>query len=293
MTELLYVSCADALAIEILELAADGALHRRTTVPVPVPGSAAAATSVPLALSPDRTRLYAAVRAPPYPLASFAVAPDGGLTLLGITDLPHAMAYITVAGGHLLSASYPGSLLASHPIGADGAAHGPASQVTATPEKAHCIVADPSGRFVYVPCLGGDVILHLILDQATGTLRPAGEGGVPVRPGAGPRHLRFGADGRFAYVVNELDATIDTYAFEPSTGALALCQTVATLPPGTEGRIAAADLQVTPDGRFLYASERLTNILSGWRIDAATGILTPLGGLDVAANPNWITFLGG
>lgn len=189
----------------------------------------------------------------------------------------------SVVGGHVLGASYPGSLICSHPIGPDGLAHGPASQVTATPEKAHSIVPDPSGRFVYVPCLGGDVILHLELDPATGTL--AERGRVPVRPGAGPRHLRFGRDGRFAYVINELDASIDTYAFDPATGALALRQTVAMLPAGVRGRIAAADLHITPDGRFLYASERLTNTLSAWRIDPPSGRLAPLGAVPSEPTP--------
>lgn len=283
MTERLYVSCADARCIEILDLDDAGTLRRHATVPVPGPGPDGAAMSMPLALSADRSRLYAAIRTAPYPLASFAVAADGGLALLGTTDLPAGMAYISAVGRHLLSASYPGSLIASHPIGADGVAHGPATQVTATPEKAHCILPDPAGRFVYVPCLGGDVVLHLQLDPATGALAPAGQGRVEVRPGAGPRHMRFAAGGRIAYVLNELDASLDTYAVAPATGALTLRQTVQTLPPGTEGRIAAADLHLPPDGRFLYASERLTNTLSAWGVDPATGHLSPLG--SVASEP--------
>jgi 6-phosphogluconolactonase len=352
MPERLYVSCADARTIEILDLDESGTLRRHATVPVP--GPAGVAMSMPLALSADRTRLYAAVRAAPHPLASFAVAEDGGLTLLGTTDLPAGMAYISVLGRYLLSASYPGSLIASHPIGADGAAHGPAIQITATPDRAHCILPDPAGRFVYVPCLGGDAILHLEFNPATGALVPAGQGRsgqgrsgqgrsgqgrVEVRAGAGPRHMRFAAGGRVAYVLNELDASLDIYAVDPATGALSLRQTVQTLPPGTQGRIAAADVHLTPNGCFLYASERLTNSLSAWRIAPDTGLLSPLGsvpsepgprgfaispdgrfllcagqtshrvgvyaidaetgelktvgGLQVAANPNWVTFLRG
>ena len=111
MTERLYVSCADARAIEILDLDDAGMLHRHATVPVP--GPQGDGMSMPLALSADRSRLYAAIRAAPYPLASFAVAGDGGLALLGSTDLPASMAYISVAGRHVLSASYPASLIAS------------------------------------------------------------------------------------------------------------------------------------------------------------------------------------
>jgi 6-phosphogluconolactonase len=283
MTHRLYVSCANDRAIEILDLDAGGTLRRHSTVAVP--GPAGEAISMPLALSADRTRLYAAVRVAPYPLASFAVAGDGGLTLLGTTELPAGMAYISAVGRHLLSASYPASLIASHKIGADGVAHGPPSQVTATPDKAHCILPDPAGRFVYVPCLGGDVILHLHFDRATGLLTPVGEGRVAVRPGAGPRHMRFAAGGRVAYVLNELDASLDRYAVDPATGTLSLRQTVQTLPAGTVGRIAAADLHLTPDGRFLYASERLTDTLSAWRVDSATGDLAPLGSIASEAGP--------
>jgi 6-phosphogluconolactonase len=283
MTHRLYVSCANDRAIEILDLDAGGTLRRHSTVAVP--GPAGEAISMPLALSADRTRLYAAVRVAPYPLASFAVAGDGGLTLLGTTELPAGMAYISAVGRHLLSASYPASLIASHKIGADGVAHGPPSQVTATPDKAHSILPDPAGRFVYVPCLGGDVILHLHFDRATGLLTPAGEGRVPVRPGAGPRHMRFAAGGRVAYVLNELDASLDRYAVDPATGTLSLRQTVQTLPAGTVGRIAAADLHLTPDGRFLYASERRTGTLSAWRVDSATGDLAPLGSIASEAGP--------
>jgi 6-phosphogluconolactonase len=283
MTHRLYVSCANDRAIEILDLDVGGTLRRHSTVAVP--GPAGEAISTPLALSADRTRLYAAVRVAPYPLASFAVAGDGGLTLLGTTELPAGMAYISAVGRHLLSASYPASLIASHKIGADGVAHGPPSQVTATPDKAHCILPDPAGRFVYVPCLGGDVILHLHFDRAAGTLTPAGEGRVAVRPGAGPRHMRFAAGGRVAYVLNELDASLDRYAVDPATGTLSLRQTVQTLPAGTVGRIAAADLHLTPDGRFLYASERLTGTLSAWRVDSATGDLAPLGSIASEAGP--------
>lgn len=283
MTHRLYVSCANDRAIEILDLDVGGTLRRHSTVAVP--GPAGEAISMPLALSADRTRLYAAVRVAPYPLASFAVAGDGGLTLLGTTELPAGMAYISAVGRHLLSASYPASLIASHKIGADGVAHGPPSQVTATPDKAHCILPDPAGRFVYVPCLGGDVILHLHFDRATGLLTPVGEGRVAVRPGAGPRHMRFAAGGRVAYVLNELDASLDRYAVDPATGTLSLRQTVQTLPAGTVGRIAAADLHLTPDGRFLYASERLTGTLSAWRVDSATGDLAPLGSIASEAGP--------
>lgn len=280
MAELLYVSCADVRTIEVLELDAAGGLRRRGTVAVP--GPEGTAMSMPLAWSADRRRLYAAVRNRPFPLASFAVGADGGLELLGTAELPEAMAYLRVAGGHVLGASYPGSLVASMPIGADGVARGPARHVMATPEKAHCILPDPTGRFLYVPCLGGDTILRLALDPSSGRFNELGR--VAVRKGAGPRHMVFGRAGDRAYVLNELDGSIDVYDFEARSGALTLRQTVWQLPRETPGQIKAADLHLTPDGRFLYASERLTNTLSAWRVRADGG-LERVGGVGCEAGP--------
>lgn len=280
MAALLYVSCADAQAIELLELDAAGGLRRRGTVAVP--GPAGAAMSMPLALSADRRRLYAAVRKKPFPLASFAVGDDGGLSQLGTDELPEAMAYLSVFGGHVLGASYPGSVVASMLIGADGVARGPARHVMATPEKAHCILPDPSGRFVFVPCLGGDTVLRLGFDPASG--RFAEFGRVAIRPGAGPRHIVFDGTGDRAYLLNELDGTIEVYDYAAQTGALTPRQMVRQVPADAPGQIKAADLHLTPDGRFLYASERLTNTLSAWRVGADGG-LEPIGSVACEAGP--------
>ncbi|HEY0419225.1 MAG TPA: lactonase family protein [Acetobacteraceae bacterium] len=276
-----YVSCADDRAIHVLAMdEASGALRARAVVEVP--GPPGPATSMPLAFSVDRRFLYAAIRLPPYPVSCFVVDPPGGIPVLrGTAELPEAMAYIACAGGHLLGASYPGALLSSSPSGAGGVP-GVACDVVRTSPKAHSILPDPAGRFIYAAVLGGDEILIFTLD-AQGRLQPAGR--AEIRPGAGPRHLRFAPGGRFLYAVNESDATIDAWRVNTATGALSLEQTVAMLPPGTEGRIAAADIQITPDGRFLYASERLTNILFGCRVDAATGRLEPIGAVPAEAAP--------
>lgn len=334
MSQRLYVGCADAPAIDLLELDGAGALHHIARFAVPA--AAGPGMSLPLALAPDRSRLYAAIRSEPWRVASYAVGRDGALELLAVAPMPASMAYISLCGRHLVAASYPASLVASQRIDGDGVVRGGAVAQLSTPANAHCILPDPAGRFAYVPCLGGDAILWLTIDPATGAL--AERGRVAVHPGAGPRHMRFAADGRIAWVLNELDASLDVYACDPATGRLTLTQTVQTLPPGTDGRIAAADLHLTPDQRLLYASERLTNTLTAWRvgaggrltalgrfasepgprgfaispdgrflvcagqgsdrvaaraIDGATGALTPAGAIAVAANPNWITFLGG
>lgn len=275
---IVYVSCAGDHAIHVLELGTEGGL--RTVDVTAVPGPEGPSTSMALAL--HGRHLFAAVRAAPYPASSFAVGADGRLRWLGSADLPAAMAYITTdaAGRNLLGASYHDGVLMRMAIGADGVPHGPA-QVIATPPKAHSIITDPAGRRIYAAILGGDVILRLDIDPAGGDM--ALRDRTAVRAGAGPRHLRFGPDGRFLYAVNELDATVD--AFAVTNGALAHVQTVALLPPGTTGAIAAADIHLTPDGTLLFASERLSNTLSGFRVNPLSGTLSPAGTVPAEAAP--------
>ena len=327
MTEsVLFVSCADGSEIVTLALVREtGGLREiaRTAVPAPV----GQATSMPLALSADRTRLYAGVRIAPFPLVSFAVAAQtGALSVLGSTDLPAGMAYLSVMDRHVLGASYSGGLLSASPIGPDGVAHGPTAALATAP-RAHSIVPGPDGRFCYAAILGGDEVLHLALRH--GALQVVSR--CAAMPGAGPRHMRFSPDGRFLFVLNELDATLDTLAVA-ADGSLTRRHCVALLAPGTPGQIAAADLHLSADGAFLYASERLTNVLTAWRVTdgvlahtdtiaaepvprgfaldpsgrflvcagqdsgcvavyAAGARLERLGSLKLGGNPNWITFL--
>ena len=281
MSELLaYVSCADERVIVTFAMdRSTGALSRRATTSVPGPtdaGPTSPGMSMPLALSPDRKTLHAAVRLTPYPCSSFAITPaTGALTRIGGADLPEAMAYIVIdpSGRNLLGASYPGAMLSSTAIGADGAATGAPRQIIDTPPRAHAIITDAAGRHAYVPCLGGDVVLQLAINPDTGLLTQVGR--LPTHRGSGPRHMRLSPCGRIAYVLGELDATITACTVD-AQGRLAAFQTVSTLPHGfvvPDGkRIMAADIHLTPNGRFLYASERLSEILSAWRIGPGGGL---------------------
>jgi 6-phosphogluconolactonase len=83
----------------------------------------------------------------------------------------------------------------------------------------------------------------------------------------------FHPNGRFVYLLNELDASVDALAFDPQQGTLATLQTLTTLPAGFGAKPWAADLHLTPDGRFLYTSERTSSTLAAFAVDAATGRL--------------------
>jgi len=255
---------------------------------VAVPGTnEPSPTSIPMAVSPDRRFLYAALRSEPYPASSFAIDPQTGhLTHLGSAPLADSMAYIITdrTGRYLLSASYPGSKLAINAI--DGAGRvGAATQVLATGPKAHCVVVDASNRYVYCTNLGADIIMQMRFDAGSGTVSPNTPASVSTKPDAGPRHLAFHPNGRFLYLLNETDATLGAYAIDPANGTLAELQTVPTLPPDFTGKPSAADLHVTPDGRFIYSSERTTSTIKGYRIDPDRGTFSRCGRWPTETTP--------
>jgi 6-phosphogluconolactonase len=257
---------------------------------VAVPGTdKPSPTSMPLAVGPGHRFLYAALRSPPFPVASFAIDPASGrLALLGTAPLADSMAYIVTdrTGRFLFSASYPGAKLAINPIDGTGRVGAPPTQLLSTGPKAHCVVVDASNRYVYCTNLGADIIMQLQFDAATGTVVANEPAAIATHANAGPRHLAFHPNGRFLYLLNETDATLGTYAVDPGSGTLAELQPrVASLPPGSCGKPSAADLHVTADGRFLYASERATSTLAGFRIDAARGTLSLFGRFPTEMTP--------
>jgi 6-phosphogluconolactonase len=281
-----YVSCAAEGVIAAFRLdSATGALTPlgRTAVPGPVDPPPA---SMPLALSPDRRMLYAAGRNPPFPVASFAIGKTGALTLTGTGHLPAAMAYIATdrSGRFLFGASYHAAKLSVTPIGVNGVPGEPL-QVLDTQPKPHSILPDPANNAVYAAVLGGDAILRQAFCSVTGRLATPATPVAHTAPGAGPRHLRFARGGALLYVVNELDGTLNAYARDPATGALTDLQSVRLVPPAAPGEtLAAADLHLTPDERFLYASERVTNILAGFRL-RPDGRLDAIGSVPAEAVP--------
>jgi 6-phosphogluconolactonase (cycloisomerase 2 family) len=138
--------------------------------------------------------------------------------------------------------------------------------------KPHQAAFDPSGRFVVVPDKGRDVVESYALD-ASGKLHLGGS--AKAQEGAGPRHVAFGPDGRVAYVVNELNSTIEAFRFDPGNGALAAFQVVSSLPDSFTGDSRASEIQVSSDGRFVYASNRGSDTVGVFAVDRRSGRLTP------------------
>ncbi len=138
---------------------------------------------------------------------------------------------------------------------------------------AHCIVLDPTGRYAYSCDLGTDKIMIYQFDSKSGKLSPARQPWAAVKAGAGPRHLTFHPNGLHAYVINELDATVSAFEFDPASGALKELQNLPTLPTDFKGENTSADIHITPDGNFLYCSNRGYDHLAAFRIDNKSGQL--------------------
>jgi len=276
-----YVSNADSREISVLALdLASGELSPVQTVPV-------TGTVMPLAVSPDRKYLYAALRSEPYTVASFRIDPSTGkLSPIGASPLPDSMAYIATdrSGRHLFAASYGGHKMSVGRIGADGVA-GPAVQVLPTGQNAHAAVIDPGNRNLFVTNLGSDAVMQWRFDAASGELTPNTPPIFGARTKAGPRHMVFHPNGRIVYLLNELDAGVDVLAFDAARGTLSPLQTLSTLPAGFTGKPWAADLHLTPDGRFLYTSERTTNTLAVFAVDPGTGQLKLVSHVDTEKQP--------
>src|SRR5438270_5600152 len=171
-----YVSNAGSKEVFVLAMnRATGALELIEKTPVPGTDKPSPA-SLPMATSPDKHFLYAQLRSEPYPVSTFAIdRTTGRLRHLAATPLVDQMAYINTdrTGKFLLAASYVGAKLAIYPINAQSVVEAKATQILDTKPKAHCVVIDAGNKNVYVPVLGGDIVLELKFDPA-GTVSPNG-----------------------------------------------------------------------------------------------------------------------
>jgi len=259
---------------------------------VPFPGLEKPGSSTPLAVSPDKNLLFAGVRSEPYTVFSFAVdGKNGRLTYRGRGPLADSMANIATdrTGKFLFSASYGGNKVAMNPIADDGIVGAP-TQVIPTGLNAHAFLPSPDNHFVFTTNLGSDQILSFRFDAAAGTLTPNDPAAIKVDDKNGPRHFVFHPTGKFVYLVNELSAALLVFSYDAGRGTWQQMQQASALPEGFGGKESggkpwAADIHLTSDGRFLYASERTSSTISAFRVDTESGRVTPLGSVPTEKQP--------
>jgi len=141
---------------------------------------------------------------------------------------------------------------------------------------AHFITADPANRFALTCDLGLDKVLVYRLGPGKASLVPNDPPSLSIKAGAGPRHLAFHPNGRFVYLINEMESTLTALTYDSKRGALEELQTVSTLPETFHGASSGAEVQLHPSGKFVYASNRGHDSIAVFATEARTGKLTPL-----------------
>jgi len=203
--------------------------------------------------------------------------------------------YVTVdrTGKYVLVANYAGGSVAVFPVLEDGRL-GEASAVVqhtghgTNPERqeaphAHSIDISPDNRFAIVDDLGLDETQVYSFESAKGSLLAADPNDprnslktAKATPGAGPRHFALHPNGQFAYVINEMQNVVSVFRYDANVGDLHLLQAISSLPKDYSGHSEAAEIEVYPSGKFLYASNRGHDSIAVFAIDKDKGTLTPI-----------------
>ncbi len=246
-----------------------------------------------LAINAEAATLYAVNELKEYDgeatgaVSAFHIREDGTLVLInklasGGTDPCHAA--LSPDGRHLIVCNYMSGSVSVYPV-LEGGGLGLQEQFLQYEGKginpnrqegphAHSATFSRDGRFVLICDLGTDrVRTYRYSDTGLPLIDEGAE--FIADAGAGPRHIDFGVDGRYCYITNEMDSAVSVAAFDGDTGKLTEIQKIPSVPKGAEhGNNSCADIHITPDGKFLYASNRGMDSIAIYRIDQASGLLS-------------------
>ena len=245
-----------------------------------------------LTVAPDRHHLYAVTDSRMVNagnVSAFDFDPvSGKLKFINKTgsggDNP---AYVSVdaTGSYAAVANYTGGSYALLPIAANGSigkgsvtifnGHGVNPDRQEKPHT-HSALFSPDNKYLYIQDLGLDRITIEPFDPAAPSEDPA-TATLSTVPGSGPRHLTFHPNGKFAYLIEEMGGCVDVYRYDPSTGMLDSLQRIAAHPDTAKGPFRSSDIHVSPDGKFLYASNRAESTIAIFSVDNSSGLLTPVG----------------
>ncbi|MCH9016368.1 MAG: lactonase family protein [Chloroflexi bacterium] len=249
----------------------------------------------PMAIDPDRKYLFAGRRkADDYGMTSFSIdRKNGGLTPIGSIPLQGDPVHISTdkTGKFLLSAYYYQKTAAVHSIGEDGALADPPVVWRETDIGAHFIQVDPANRYAFVPHIaegamsGANAIFQFRFNAETGSLTPISPTRTNPREPDGPRHICFHPKKNIVYSSNEQGNSVTVYDFDADKGTLHPIQTVSTLPSGYDGKNSCSQIQITPDGKFLYAPNRGHDSIAGFRVNPNNSHLSAIAQTPTEAVP--------
>ncbi|MEW4530774.1 lactonase family protein [Maioricimonas sp. JC845] len=224
-----------------------------------------------LCVDPERKYLFAALRSA-MTVASFRIDPaTGQIVHLSTAVAKEDPAYVATdrTGRWLLSAYYRAGQIAVHRIGDDGTISAEGNW-TETADKAHAIVVDRTNRFLFVPHTAPEKIFQFRFDARNGQVTPNDPAVVETESGTGPRHIWFHPTKDVAFVSEEQGSSLGAYRFDRDAGTLSPLEgqsRQSTLPDDYSGRNSCSDLEVTPDGRFVYVGNRGHDSLAGFAFD--------------------------
>jgi len=251
---------------------------------------------MPIAVTPDGKNLYASVRSKPYSLYMYQIDQlNGHLKWTGAVPLADSMVYVSTdkTGKWLLATSFGGHNNSVNKIEANGYVNPvPAEAFPSGGKNPHSIVFDQSNKFVYVPQLGTDEIKIHTFNSSQAKPLSETAGSVALQKQQGPRHIVISDDNKFAYVITEMTGEVIVFSRDIKSGALTQIQAASSLPsdnklvPGRprpptgspeatafddSNMIFCAEIKLTPNGKFLYTSERTKSTLSGFEVNPQTG----------------------
>lgn len=271
---LMYVSVGGEERLAVVELGGAGSLTARPELDLALPGRPGA-----MAFAPAARRLYVGTR--PGDITTVALDAAGAPSVVGRTQGTGIAVYLALARNEqvLVSASFGDDRLATHDV-AGAPPHAELDSV-ATADEPHAALVDATGGRVYVPHRGGGLTRWYGVGS-DGAIASQGE--LAAAAGVGPRHIAIAPDGDHAYLVHEFADSVGAHTVA-GDGALAHIGTVSTLPGDADASAnTGADVHVTPDGSFVYASNRGHDSLAMFRIED-DGALASLGTTPTEARP--------
>ncbi|CCP02602.1 putative 6-phosphogluconolactonase [Erwinia amylovora Ea644] len=258
MKQVVYTASPESQQIHVWQLNEEGALTLLQVVDAP-------GQVQPMVVSPNKAFLYVGVR-PDFRVVAYQIDAEGKLKEAGHAPLPGSPTHISTdrQGRFIFVGSYNDACVSVSPIG-DNGLPGEPLQVVKGLEGCHSANIDPGNKTLFVPALKQDRIALFSLDYQ-GKLTPCAQAEVKTSTGAGPRHMAFHPNQRYAYSVNELDSSVDVW--DISGDEVKKVQSLDALPKGFSDTRWAADIHITADGRHLYSCDRTASHITLFSVSA-------------------------
>lgn len=228
----------------------------------------------PIAINYKQKILYLGIRGAKS-ISAYKLSNKGTPEFLGSNPIFGNPVYLTIDPSKkwILTSHYNEGKVGVYKLDEKGIPVGETVQILETSQNPHSVQIDKSNKIVYIPNTGADKIFVRNWDVSKGVISDKTTNDIDSKKGSGPRHFAFHPILPEVYFVNEKDSTVSVFEKDENTGKLSHLQTLSTLPQNYQGPNTCADIHTTPNGKFVYASNRGHNSIAGYRVDAGSGKL--------------------